>query len=123
MTSMTIDDYLTRIPEAQRAALEQLRSRISAAAPHASEAISYGLPAFRLDGRYFAGFGATTRGCSFYAGQAPVLAFADELAGYRTWKGTINFTPARPLPDVLVDKLVECRVTEFETYSELEPTR
>jgi len=120
---MTIDDYLARIPEAQRAALERLRSRIGAAAPDATEAISYGLPAFRLDGRYFAGFGAKKRACSFYAGRVPVLAFADELAGYQSWKGTINFTADRPLPDALVDKLVECRLTEFETHRELETAR
>ncbi len=116
MTAMTIDDYLACVPDDQRAALTRLRSRIRAAAPQATEAMSYGLPAFRLDGRYFAGFGATKRACSFYAGRAPVRAFADELADYRTWQGTINFMADRPLPDALVAKLVACRLAEFETH-------
>jgi uncharacterized protein YdhG (YjbR/CyaY superfamily) len=115
MTAATIDDYLSSIPDDKRAALTRIREQIRAAAPDATEVISYGTPAYRLGERYFMGFSATKRSCSFYAGRAPVQACADELATYRVWKGTINFKPARPLPDELVAKLVQIRLSEYQT--------
>jgi uncharacterized protein YdhG (YjbR/CyaY superfamily) len=113
MPAATIDEYLAAVPPDKRAALEMLRQQVHAAAPDATEGISYGMPAFRLDGRYFVGFGAAKDHCSLYAGRAPVEALADELAGYRLWKGTINFQPDHPLPEELVTKLVRMRIAEY----------
>jgi uncharacterized protein YdhG (YjbR/CyaY superfamily) len=110
--AQSIDEYLASIPEPQRAALERLRRQIRAAVPDAQEAISYGMPAFRVGEGYFVGFGATKDRCSFYVGRAPVVALAEELAGYRLWKGTVNFRPDLPLPDELVRKLIEVRLAE-----------
>ncbi len=112
MAAATIDEYLAGVPDDKRAALERLREQIHAAAPDAIEAISYDMPAFKLDGRWFVGFAATKEHCSFYAGRAPIEAHADELTGYRLRKGTINFQPDRPLPAELVTKLVQARVAE-----------
>ncbi len=114
MAATTIDDYLAGVPDDQRAALSWLRAQIAAAAPAATEAISYGRPAFKLGERYFMGFSATQRFCSFYAGRAPVQACVDELATYRVWKGTINFRPDRPLPADLVARLVAVRRAEYQ---------
>lgn len=111
----TIDEYLAGVPDDQRAALQRLRKQIHAAAPDATEAISYGRPAFRLDGRYFVGFGAAKEHCSFYVGRAPIEAHADELTGYRLWKGTVNFQPDQPLPAELVTKLVQLRVAQYRS--------
>ena len=113
MTPASTDEYLADLPAEKRVALERLREQIRAAAPEATEAISYGMPAFKLDGRYLVGFGATKDRCSLYTGRAPLQAFAAELAGYRVWKGTINFGADRPLPDDLVIRLVRLRVAEF----------
>jgi uncharacterized protein YdhG (YjbR/CyaY superfamily) len=113
MAAATIDEYLAGVPDDRRAALERLRAQIHAAAPDATEAISYGMPAFKLDGRYLVGFGVAKAYCSFYVGRAPLEALGDELAGYRLWKGTINFQPDQPLPAALVAKLVQLRVTEY----------
>ncbi len=44
-------------------------------------------------------------------------ACAPHLKGYRVWKGTINFTPDRPIPDALVEKLVRCRLAEYEIHT------
>lgn len=109
----TIDEYLAGVPEAQRAALEQLRKTIHAAVPRAEECISYGLPAFRLGGHALVAFGAAARHCSFFPmSGAPVANLADELAGYDTSKGTIRFQPESPLPAALVRKLVKARIAE-----------
>ena len=112
MAAATIDEYLAGVPEDKRAALQRLREQIQAAAPEAVESISYGRPAFKLDGRWIVGFGAAKEHCSFYAGRFPIEAHADELAHYRLWKGTINFETDQPLPPELVKKIVEVRVAE-----------
>ena len=112
MTAGSIDDYLTGVPDDRRAALERLREQIRAAAPDAVETISYGMPAYKLAGRYLVGFGVTKRDCSFYVGRGPLDAHLAELGGYRLWKGTINFRPDAPLPPDLVERIVRLRVAE-----------
>ena len=113
MTAATIDEYLANVPDDKRAALERLRKQIHEAAPDAIETISYGMPAFKLDDRYFVGFSAAKAHCSFYAGKAPTVALAKELTAFRTLKGTINFRAEQPIPADLVRRLVETRIAEY----------
>ncbi len=112
MAWTTIDEYLATLPDDKRAALERLRAQIRAAAPDATETIAYGIPGFRIDGRYLLGFGATKDDCSFYTGGEPRTVHADELVGYRLSKGTIGFKPDKPIPDELVTRIVRERVAE-----------
>jgi uncharacterized protein YdhG (YjbR/CyaY superfamily) len=112
----TIDEYLAGVSEEQRVALERLRATIRAAAPTAEECISYGLAAFRLDGKPLVAFGATPRHCAFYPMNGQTVAdFADELEGFQTSKGTIRFQPDKPLPVALVKRLVKARIAENES--------
>ncbi|MGV8853108.1 MAG: iron chaperone [Devosia sp.] len=105
-------DFLAALPEAQRAALLALRTDIVAAAPEAEEYIGYGIPAFRQNGALVS-FGATRSKCSLYVQSPAVMAaFADELVGRDTSKGTIRFTPDQPLPTDLVHRLVKARLAE-----------
>jgi uncharacterized protein YdhG (YjbR/CyaY superfamily) len=109
----TIDEYLTRANPDQRTILEALRQTIHAAAPGAMECISYGLAGFKLKGRPLVYFGAWANHCAFYPGSAATLiTFAEELKDFETSKGTIRFTPDKPLPLGLVKKLVEARVAQ-----------
>jgi uncharacterized protein YdhG (YjbR/CyaY superfamily) len=101
----TIDEYLAPLPPDKRAALQWLRRHIKAAAPGAEECISYGVPAFRLDGRLLVHFGAAAKHCAFYPGRV-VESFTQELEGYDTSRGTVRFPPDRPLPAALVKKIV-----------------
>ena len=112
MGAPTIDEYLAGVPDDKRAALEQLRNQIRALVPDATEVMSYGLPTFKLDGRWFVACGATKKQLSFYAGAAPLDSLAGELAGYRLWRGTINFDADQPLPAELVKKLIKVRLAE-----------
>jgi uncharacterized protein YdhG (YjbR/CyaY superfamily) len=105
----TIDDYLSQLDPEKRKALQHLRETIRKIAPRAEECISYGLPAFRLDGRMLVWFGASTNHVSFYPGGV-VQTLGDELKKYDTSKGTIRFSPDRPLPATLVRKLVKARI-------------
>jgi uncharacterized protein YdhG (YjbR/CyaY superfamily) len=109
----TIDAYLAQLSAEQRAALDQLRKIIASAAPRAQECISYGMPAFTLDGRRLLTFGATAKHCALYAGALPVRTFKAELADYSTSIGTIRFTPEHPLPAPLVRKLVKLRIDQY----------
>jgi uncharacterized protein YdhG (YjbR/CyaY superfamily) len=107
-----IDQYLAHFPEPTRAALQKLRETIRAAAPTATETISYQLAAFRHEGMLVA-FGAAKNHCSFYVMSGTVLqGFRDELAAYKTSKGTIRFTADRPLPSALVKRIVRARIAE-----------
>jgi uncharacterized protein YdhG (YjbR/CyaY superfamily) len=110
---MTIDDYLAALLSEQRAALERLRKIVREAVPEAVECISYGLPAFRLDGKVLVGFGASAKHCAFYPmSGTTVAAHGPELMAFDTGKGVIRFQPEKPLPVKLVRKLVRARVKE-----------
>lgn len=104
----THDDYLARLPEDKRAALEELRRIVQSVAPKAEECISYQLPAFRLDGKVLVLFGATAEHCSFFPGSGTAVeAHKSELAGYNTSKGTIRFDASKPLSGALVRKIIK----------------
>jgi uncharacterized protein YdhG (YjbR/CyaY superfamily) len=112
MTSK-IDDYLATITGANRTALERLRKTIRSIVPRAEECISYGMPAFRLDGRVIAGFQATAKGCSYYPFSGTTLqTLAGDLQGYGKTKSALHFRPDEPLPAALVRKLIKARIAE-----------
>jgi uncharacterized protein YdhG (YjbR/CyaY superfamily) len=112
--AVRMDAYLGSLPADKRTALQKLRQAVHAAAPEAEEGVSYGLPAFRLGGRPLVAFAAGANHCSFYPmSPAVIRGHAEELKGYATSKGTIRFTPDKPLPITLVRKLVRARVAEL----------
>jgi uncharacterized protein YdhG (YjbR/CyaY superfamily) len=109
----TIDEYLAGVSNDKRAALERIRKAIKAAAPKAEECISYGLAAFRLNGKPLVAFGASANHCAFYPMSSNTVAsHKDELNDFETSKGTIRFRPDKPLPAALVRKLVKARIAE-----------
>ncbi len=109
LRAKSFDSFLAALDPEKRAALEKLRKTIRAVVPAAEECISYGIPAFRLGGKFLVGLGAGAGHCSFYPGSA-LDDFRVELKGYDTGRGTIRFQPARPLPAALVRKLVKARI-------------
>jgi uncharacterized protein YdhG (YjbR/CyaY superfamily) len=111
----TIDDFLAAVPDEQRAALEDLRQKIRAAAPDATESINYGVPAFKLNGRPLVSLGAAKNHCAFYVQSPAVMeAHAKDLMDYATTKGSVHFSPDKPIPAALVTKLVKARIAETE---------
>ncbi len=99
-----------------RAALTHLRAQIRAAAPRAMDALSYGVPVFKLDGKPLVGFGAASRHCTFYLmSTSPAMrARLAELNGYETGGGSIQFRADKPLPAALVTGFVKARIAEVE---------
>jgi uncharacterized protein YdhG (YjbR/CyaY superfamily) len=110
----TVDEYFAAVLEEPRAALEGLRLIIKAAAPGATEKISYQIPSF-YDGRPLVALGAAKNHCAFYVMSTAVMeAHQDELWPYDTSKGTIRFKSEQPVDDPLVQKLVKTRIEENE---------
>jgi uncharacterized protein YdhG (YjbR/CyaY superfamily) len=114
----SVDEYLAGLPEAPRAALEELRKTIKAAAPEATEAISYKMPAFKLDGRFLVSYAAFKNHCSLFPwNDAMVEEFGDELEPYLSGKGTLRFNADAPMPTALVRKIVKARIEEHEAQT------
>lgn len=107
----THDEYLTQLSDEKRRALEKLRKDIKAAAPQVEECISYGVPSYRLNGKFLMSCGASAKHVAFYPG-ATVQRLRKELKGYDTSKGTIRFPAEKPLPAALVRKIVKKRIAE-----------
>ena len=109
----SIDEYLATVKGAKRAALDKLRKTIRTIVPKAEECISYGIPAFRFEGRIVAGFAATAKGCSYFPFSGSTLqSLAQEIEGYERTKGSLHFDPAGPLAAALVRKLIKARIAE-----------
>jgi uncharacterized protein YdhG (YjbR/CyaY superfamily) len=114
--SKTIDEYLAGVNPDHRGALEKLRRAIHAAVPKAEECISYSIPAFRLNGRLLVGFGAWANHCSFYPMSSTTLKkFHRDVKDFQTSKGTLRFSPDKPLPVRFVKKLVQARTAEIRS--------
>lgn len=110
-----IDATLAALPADQRATLQSLRETIAAAAPEAEETISYGMPAFRYHRRSLVCYAAFKAHCSFFPMSAGLIeAHRDELAGFVTAKGTLRFTPDRPIPRDLVARIVRERMAQID---------
>ena len=108
-----VDEYLETLPEDQQRLLRALRERVAELVPDAVETISYGMPAFKVHGRFFLSYAGWKRHCSIYPIDDALLArHADAVRGYGSTKGALHFTPAQPLPDALLEDLVRQRVAE-----------
>ena len=109
----SIDAYLATVTGERCVALDRLRKAIKSIVPGAVECISYGMPAFRVDGRVVAGFLATAKGCSYYPFSGSTLAaLAVDLDGYKQTPGSLHFDPEAPLPLRMVRKLIKTRLAE-----------
>jgi uncharacterized protein YdhG (YjbR/CyaY superfamily) len=108
-----VDAYLREVEEPKRSTLETLRRTILEIVPQAEQVISYGVPAFRVDGKTVAGFAAFKDHLSYLPFSGSVLRqLADELDGYTMTKSSLHFAVDRPLPKPLVKKLLAIRLAD-----------
>jgi uncharacterized protein YdhG (YjbR/CyaY superfamily) len=107
----TIDDYIAACSAKVQPVLNKVRKLIAKSAPGAAEAISYGIPTFKL-GRNLVHFGASKDHLGFYPSPSGIAAFAAELAGYKTSKGAIQFPYDQPIPYDLIEAITRFRVAE-----------
>lgn len=111
--SAAIDAYIAGLAEPHRSMLSEVRETIRDACPDAVEAISYKMPAFRLNGRLFIWYAGYKGHCAVYPASAMAMdALGDELSPFVTEKATIRFTAKKPLPADLLRRIVAVRVEE-----------
>lgn len=117
-TDARVDAYLGALPENQQRLLEPLRRRIAELVPDAVETISYGMPAFKVGGRFFLSYAGWKQHCSIYPIDDGLLErHADAIRGYGRTRGALHFTTAQPLPDALLVDLVRQREREARAPS------
>lgn len=109
---MTVDEYLDTAPEPQRSTLLELRALLASILPEAEQAMSYGVPAFKVGGKPVAGYAHAKRHCSYFPHSGTVIAQVEPelLEGYDWSKGTLRFPVDRMPDEALVRRLVEIRL-------------
>jgi uncharacterized protein YdhG (YjbR/CyaY superfamily) len=109
-------DYLDALPAEQKAAFERVRAVVREVAPDAEEGKSYGMPAFIHEGRPLLGFRAAKQHLSVFPFSPEAIeAVGDRLEGVDVSKGTIRFTPDRPVPEDVLADIIRARMREIAT--------
>ncbi len=108
-----VEEYLAGVPEPARGTLNRVRAAVRAAAPEASEYISYRIPTFRYRGRPLLAFAAFSKHCSLFPMSMSVIkTFEKDLKSFDSSKGTIRFPADKSLPAALVKKIVKARLAQ-----------
>ncbi|MBP9738389.1 DUF1801 domain-containing protein [Candidatus Saccharibacteria bacterium] len=101
-----IDQYLVKVSEPQKSELERIRKIVIQAVPEVEETISYGMPVFKLNGKYVIGMSVFKNHMSVFPGSEPIEEFKKDLKDFKTSKGTIQFTVENPLPEKLLKEII-----------------
>jgi uncharacterized protein YdhG (YjbR/CyaY superfamily) len=116
MSSVEVDSYIASLPTRQREALEQLRAAITSAAPDAEEVITYKMPGFRLNGRFFVSYDAYKSHFSLFPSSEGVeKALGDEAPLYVRGRGTLQFRYEAPPPAELVRRIIKARLADLQS--------
>lgn len=108
----TADEYIASFPKEVQQLMEQVRATIKQAAPEAQESISYGMPAYKTNGKSLVYFAAFKNHIGFYATPTGHSEFAEELSKYKQGKGSVQFPLNKPIPLELISRIVKFRVEE-----------
>lgn len=101
------DAYIAGTPEDLRPLLVRLRAQLANLLPDAEEVIAYDMPGFRIGQSIIAGYAAFSRQCGLYLAPSAIASCADDIAaaGLKATKTGVTFSPGRPIPDALIEKL------------------
>ena len=106
------DEYISSFPKEIQILLQEVRETIKNAAPNANEIISYGMPAYKLNGKVLVYFAGYKNHIGFYATPTGHAEFNEELAKYKQGKGSVQFPINEPMPLDLITKIVKFRISE-----------
>lgn len=113
-----IDAYLAALPGEKRVVMDDWRRRIRTLVPDAVEAFSYGMPAFKWQGKGLVAYAAAKAHFGYYPMSSRTIeTLAEELRHLKTSRGAVQFTAVRPLTDRLLQRLLETRKAEISAGS------
>lgn len=110
-----IDDYMSGLDELAASHIRVVIDTIRAAAPMASETISYGMPTFKINGKNAVHCAAHARHTGLYPGPDAIVTFGPELVTYKHSKGAVQFPYSDAVPIELIRRIVELRVAQLTT--------
>mgnify|MGYP000553063652 FL=1 len=108
----TVASYFAKFPETSQKRMQQIRVLILEKAPEAQESISYGMPAYKTNGKPLIYFAAFKNHIGLYATPSGHTHFADALSQYKQGKGSVQFPNEQPLPLDLIAEIIAFRVEE-----------
>ena len=112
MNANPIDQFVSTYPPEVQTILQKIRKLIQKSAPGAEEAMSYGIPTFKLNGKNLVHFSAFKEHIGFYPTPSGIEKFKKELSAYEGAKGSVKFPLNKPIPYALITKIVQFRVKE-----------
>lgn len=110
-----VDEYLAKLDPAQQKELGRVREIVRQAVPDADEVITYGIPGFKYKGKYLFAYAGFKNHMSVFPGATPVASTKAKLKGYKTSKGTVQFTLDKPLPETVIKEMLATRVQEISS--------
>ena len=112
MKFISINEYVSSLPENAQKAMSEIIATIKAKVPNAEEHISYNMPAFKVNGEYFVHFSAWKNHIGMYPIPAGNEAFQKQIEPYRSAKSSLNFPLDKPMPIKLIEKVIKFRIAE-----------
>ena len=110
-----IDVYLSKLSEPQKSTLTKVRKMLADILPKGTECISYGLPAFKVNGIVVGGFAARKEHCSYYPFSGSTLrTLKSNFSKYKQTKSALHFPLDRPLDRKVIKLLVSTRIAEIQ---------
>jgi len=107
----SVKKFYTSASSPHRETMLEMRSRILEIIPNADEVVSYGMPAFKVDGTVVAGLLANKSHVGYYPFSGSILKlFPEELAKYKTTLSAIHVPIDKPLTKGLLKKLIKARI-------------
>lgn len=117
MPANPIDQFISQYPPEIQTILQMIRALIQKSAPGAEEAMSYGIPTFKLNGKNLVHFSAFKEHIGFYPTPTGIEKFKKELSAYEGAKGSVKFPLNKPIPYTLITKIVQFRVKEVSAQT------
>ena len=109
----TVSTHYQKAPQPHRTIMIEMRKRILKVVPGAEEVISYGMPAFKVNGSVVAGLLANKSHVGYYPFSGSVLAnFSADLHKYSHTKSALHIPLNKPLPQTLIAKLIKARISQ-----------
>ena len=110
---LAVRKHYANAPQPQQETMLEMRKRVLELVPKAEEVVSYGMPAFKLDGVIVAGLLSNEKHVGYYPFSGSILhLFPAELAKYSITKSAIHVPVDKPLSKTLIRKLIKARIAQ-----------